>query len=116
MPNVEPEYVALGEAVRALRRERGLSQQEIAEQCGMSRSAFANIESGHQRVAFHQFLAMARALGVEPRELLPASTRDDHPADEHMLSLGAPEHVARAVARAVKEVTADADNAKPRSS
>ena len=41
----------------------------------MSRSGLANIEAGHQRVAFHQFLALARRASHEPGELLPAADR-----------------------------------------
>lgn len=107
MADIEPEYHMLGSALRRLRRERGLSQERVAVECNMSRSALANIEAGQQRVAFHQFLALARALNVPPGDLLPQESPHGHPVDEHLLSLGVPELAARAVAKIVGEVTND---------
>ncbi len=109
MSDVEPEYRQLGEALRRLRRERDRSQQWVADECGMSRSALANIEAGQQRVAFHQFLALARALRIDPADLLPTDPPDDRPVDEQLVHLGVPEQAARAVARVVGTVTDHAD-------
>jgi transcriptional regulator with XRE-family HTH domain len=109
---VEPEYKELGTTVRRLRRERGLSQERVAKDCGMSRSALANIEAGHQRVAFHQFLALARALRAEPQELLPVRQSVDSAVDQRLISLGVPENAAKAIAKAVKKV---AEHAEPTS-
>jgi transcriptional regulator with XRE-family HTH domain len=107
---VEPEYRELGATVRRLRRERGLSQQRVAKDCDMSRSALANIEAGHQRVAFHQFLALARALRTDPRELLPQQPPADHPVDEQLIRLGVPERAAKAIAKVVGKVTENAES------
>lgn len=109
MPDVEPEYRWLGEQVRRHRRERGLSQQRVADDSGLTRSTLANIETGNQRVAFHQFLALARALDMNPADLLPRSTHGTLPVDEQLRELGVPDGAARAVARAVGAVTRDAD-------
>ena len=40
----------------------------------LSRSAIANIENGRQRIAVHHLFLIARALGVEPVELLPSQS------------------------------------------
>ncbi len=109
VPDVEPVYRQLGEALRRFRRERDLSQQRVAAECGMSRSALANIEAGQQRVAFHQFLALARALRVDAADLLPSCASDDGPVDEQLVRLGVPKQAARAVARVVGTVTGHAD-------
>lgn len=77
----------------------------------MSRSALANIEAGHQRVAFHQFLALARALRTDPGELLPQQQSADHPVDKQLVRLGVPERAAKAIARVVGKVTENVDSA-----
>jgi transcriptional regulator with XRE-family HTH domain len=110
MQEVEPEYRELGAALRRLRRQRGLSQQRVAKDCAMSRSALANIEAGHQRVAFHQFLALARALRTDPRQLLPQQPSADHPVDEELVRLGVPERAAKAIAKVVGKVTENVDS------
>lgn len=115
MPQVEPEYRILGDGVRRLRRERGMSQERLANEIDLSRSALANIEAGHQRVAFHQYLALAKALRVNPAELLPQQQHyDDLPLDEQLAGLGVPESAARAVARAVRTVMDDASRTHDR--
>lgn len=96
--------------MRRLRRERGLSQLRVAKDCDMSRSALANIEAGHQRVAFHQFLALARALRTDPSELLPRQVPTDHPVDEQLIRLGVPERAAKAIAKVVGKVTENAES------
>src|SRR6266702_1242724 len=50
----------------------GLTQREVAERAALGRPTLANIEKGRQRVLYHQLLDIARALGVDPRELLAA--------------------------------------------
>lgn len=109
MSEVEPEYRQLGDVLRRLRRERDLSQSWVATECGMSRSALANIEAGQQRVAFHQLLALARALKIHPADLLPEHPSDNRPVDEQLVHLGVPEQAARAVARVLETGTRHAD-------
>jgi len=68
-------YSALGRAVAARRSALPgvVSQEELALRTGgaLSRSAIANIETGRHRVAVHQLVTLARALGCEPSDLLP---------------------------------------------
>jgi transcriptional regulator with XRE-family HTH domain len=69
---IEPEYYELGERLARARQAAGLTQREVAERAGVGRPTLANIEKGRQRVLYHQLLDLARALGVDPRGLLPA--------------------------------------------
>lgn len=92
-----------------------MSQEQLAADIGLSRSALANIEAGHQRVAFHQFLALAKALHIDPVRLLPQQdAQDERPVDEQLVGLGVPEPAARAVARAVRKVMNDATRPRNR--
>lgn len=61
----------LGEKIRKFRELRGMSQAELARQCGYtSRSAIHRIESGASDVSRDKFAKMAEVLGVSPVELM----------------------------------------------
>jgi transcriptional regulator with XRE-family HTH domain len=62
--------------LRALRLERGLSQEEVAERAGMAASTLSRLESGARRLALDHLTPLAGALGVEVGELLAPATRD----------------------------------------
>jgi transcriptional regulator with XRE-family HTH domain len=62
--------------LRALRLERGLSQEEVAERAGMAASTLSRLESGARRLALDHLPPLAGALGVEVGDLLAPATRD----------------------------------------
>ena len=64
-------YEELAARLRGRRAELGLSQQNVAIQAGLTRSALANIETGRQSVLVHQLYRLARALECRPENLLP---------------------------------------------
>lgn len=69
-------YKAMGERIAALRRAATprVTQGRLAllTKGVLSRSAIANIERGRQRLAIHHLYAIAEALNVSPKELLPS--------------------------------------------
>jgi transcriptional regulator with XRE-family HTH domain len=60
----------LGKRVRALRAEAGLSQERLAHDCGLHPTYVSGIERGVRNPGVLNVLALARALGVDPSELL----------------------------------------------
>lgn len=62
------------------RKEAGLSQEEMAEKMGISRTAYRNIESGKTRLISRHAENMASILGISTQELLFGS-RADSPED-----------------------------------
>ncbi len=56
--------------IRRARKAQGLAGNEIASRMGISRSFYTQLENGQRRIDLVYFLAICRALGVEPRELL----------------------------------------------
>jgi transcriptional regulator with XRE-family HTH domain len=60
---------AFGDRVRELRRNRDLSQQELAERAGLDRSYVNGTENGHRNVSLDTIDALARALEVEAADL-----------------------------------------------
>lgn len=70
---IEPIYGDVARRLREARTRRGLTQAELAERAGMTRTALVTIERGKQRLAVHHLVALANALEMEPAMLLPRS-------------------------------------------
>lgn len=64
-------YEALGANIRAKREELNLTQLELGEQIGLSRTSITNIERGRQRLMADQLLSVADALNTNVDALLP---------------------------------------------
>ncbi|HTU77884.1 MAG TPA: helix-turn-helix transcriptional regulator [Solirubrobacteraceae bacterium] len=64
------QHIALGQAVRQLRRARGISQEAFAASCGLHRTYIGGIERGERNVSFANLLRIADALDVRASELL----------------------------------------------
>ena len=65
-----PSYAAALRVVIEARRSRGLTQRELAARLGKPRSFVSKTESLERRLDIQEFVAVARALGLEPRELM----------------------------------------------
>lgn len=60
----------LGANVRALRIERKLTQEQLADLCDLHRTYVGAIERGDRNVSLKNIVIIAQALNVEPSELL----------------------------------------------
>ena len=60
----------LGDNVRKIRKDRGLSQERLALQADIDRSYISQLERGTRNVAFENILKIARALGVSLSHLV----------------------------------------------
>ncbi len=67
--NIEYQQV-FGKRVRELRKERGLSQVELAAKVGIDRSYMGFLERGERNPSLEVIAKIAEALGVTPDELL----------------------------------------------
>jgi len=72
-------FIQLGIAVAALRKIRGLSQEDLAEKANIGRSHLANIESPNLAYNFtlNTLFNIADALDVPPEKLIAASIFPD---------------------------------------
>lgn len=72
-------FVQLGIAISALRRFRGMTQQDLAERIGVSRDTIRNIENPNVIRSFSAdtFLKITYALDVKADVLLNASVFPD---------------------------------------
>lgn len=58
------DFRQISRAVIARRSELGLSRQEAAERCGVSKSAIARIESGQSGISLNTALSICSGLGL----------------------------------------------------
>jgi len=73
MPYTESEqaYLSrLGQRIRKLRRQRGLSQEALAFEAGLDRTYVSSVERGERNIAVLNLAKLASALGVEVSALL----------------------------------------------
>ena len=63
----------VGQRVKALRQEKGLTQMELAEAIGTHQTSLSQIERGVRGAGVPQVLKLSRALGVSPERLLAPS-------------------------------------------
>ena len=65
-----PEQRVFLEVLRAARKGAGLTQQALAEKLRRPQSFVAKCENGERRIDVVEFVALARALNVDPVTLL----------------------------------------------
>ena len=72
-------FIQLGIAISALRKMRGMSQDQLAEKANISRSHLSAIEAPGMVRAFSMevFFNLADALEIDPSELIKASLFPD---------------------------------------
>lgn len=66
-------YAAVGTRIHAYRKQRGLTQTDLAEAVGLKRSSLCNIEAGRQHPLLHTFAMLAQVLGVSIGDLIPGT-------------------------------------------
>lgn len=64
------DYAALGNTIRTVRREKGLSQEVLSGLAGIARTHLTMIENGTMRPTIDTLCKIAQALGLRTSELL----------------------------------------------
>ncbi len=62
-----------GRALKLMRREAGLSQEELGERSGLHSTYISLLERGRYSPSLDAIAAIASALGVKPHELVKAA-------------------------------------------
>ncbi|HFK5574949.1 hypothetical protein BAS06_02960 [Elizabethkingia miricola] len=70
-------YVNLGSNISSIRTKKGLNQEDLANQLGLSRPSIANIEKGKQKPSIFTLVQISKHLDIKIEELLPDVTIDD---------------------------------------
>lgn len=66
----DPRLVSFGEKVRKIRKEKGLSQEALADLADIDRSYMGHIERGNQNITITKMHQIAEALEIPVQELL----------------------------------------------
>ena len=61
--------VAYGKAVRTIRQDKKISQEELADLCGLHRTYISDVELGKRNVSLENIDKIAHALQVKKSEL-----------------------------------------------
>lgn len=67
-------YTEFGKILKQKRSQVNLTQEDLAARIKLGRTSVTNIEKGRQQVSLEVLYDLARALGVEPKDLLPDNT------------------------------------------
>jgi len=62
---------SFGTLVMSFRKQRGMTQADLAKAVGKSRAQVANIESGRTDIPISQLSDYAAALSCAPKDLIP---------------------------------------------
>lgn len=77
MADLNVMYAFLGAYLRKVRQSRGVTQEQLAREIGVSRMTVTNIELGKHNVFFHTVMQMCLAIGVDPAEVVTVLIREN---------------------------------------
>lgn len=64
------DFLVIGNKLCALRKEKGMTQAEVAEAAGISDRTYADIERGSVNMRMETFLRICKVLRASPDEIL----------------------------------------------
>jgi len=67
---VSPAAQAFGARVRARRQTLSLTQEQLAEACGLHWTFIGQVERGRRNISLHNILKIAAGLRLDPGELV----------------------------------------------
>jgi len=77
------EQVAFGLAVRDYRHQRKITQEALADRCGLHRTYVGSVERGERNVSLQNIHLLAAALGITASQLVrSAEEARNHPSAE----------------------------------
>lgn len=63
-------YIRIGERIKKLRQEKGMSQQTLADECDIESPNLSRIENGNTNPTIKSLWKISNALGVKLKDLL----------------------------------------------
>jgi len=64
----------LGQKIREKRLELGISQEQLANDCGLHRTYIGSVERGERNISLQNIASIAKALSITPSQLLEGIT------------------------------------------
>lgn len=65
-----PDQAAFGQAVQAVRNEKGVSQVQLAAATGLAQAWISQVERGHRNPSWSNVLRLAEGLDIRLSELI----------------------------------------------
>jgi transcriptional regulator with XRE-family HTH domain len=75
---LSPAHLAFGDAIRAIRKEQGISQEALALKCGLDRSYYGAVERGERNVSLTNIIRIADALQTRPATVFARAEPGEH--------------------------------------
>ena len=72
----------LGQRLRALRKQHGLSQERLGERAGLSGKFIGEVERGEKSISIDSLYRVAQALEIPLRDLTDVRERSSVPSEE----------------------------------
>lgn len=66
----------LGDVIRSRREHLNFSQENLASECGFHRTYISQLERGQKSPTLRTLIILAKALKIEPADLIKQATRD----------------------------------------
>jgi transcriptional regulator with XRE-family HTH domain len=60
----------LGETIRSIRKEAGLTQEKLAEKADLHHNFIGEVERGNMEISLTSLMKIAKALGIRVRDLV----------------------------------------------
>lgn len=63
-------YISIGRKIAELRNRAGITQEALAVKISLTRTSVINIEKGRQQLFLHTLVDIAKALQIQPADLI----------------------------------------------
>ncbi|HEV2318126.1 MAG TPA: helix-turn-helix transcriptional regulator [Verrucomicrobiae bacterium] len=70
MPSRPDHRRLVGQAIRACRKQAGLTQEKLAEKADLHHNFIGEVERGNMEISLGSLVKIAKALGVKVRDLV----------------------------------------------
>ena len=74
------DYNSIGARIRAIRKQRGMTQEQLAEAAGIGSTHVSHVENGTTKLSVQTLIAIINALGCSADELLCIEVAAARPA------------------------------------
>jgi len=71
LPGIDIFYSVIGEKIKVERLRKRISQEELGDFLGLTRSSVINLEKGRHRPSIYQVLQIAGMLNIDYTQLIP---------------------------------------------
>ncbi len=71
-PEIQIQLEEIGQKIRKVREEKGLTQEQLEKACGMEEADICKLEAGNMNASLQTMVGVAEALGIRLAALFPS--------------------------------------------